>query len=119
MAEVVTKQYLMADTKTMTFLLNLALTSESARNAMCLLSALHIRCMRLISPVKLEDDDGNSDSEILSQIDKFYARVKVALDAENSSSNTYTEGDAMAGLHVVSSFLFSGASSCPLYRPCW
>ena len=60
-----------------------------------MLSALHIHCMRLPSDSTLEAQQA---------VTTTYKRLEETL----LHRSDYTEGDAMAGLHVVSTFLFSG-----------
>ena len=67
---------------------------------MCLLSALHMNCMRKIGAM------GNTVDNDPRDIHTFYDKTKKTLNAIGHTD--YDEGDAMAGLHVVSSFLFTG-----------
>ncbi|KAH9950001.1 fungal-specific transcription factor domain-containing protein [Amylocystis lapponica] len=85
-------QYLLADRSISDFMMRLIQASPAARDAACLLSALHLDSMRFSSRPHSTD------------MGAVYRRMNSAL----SSKNTYNEGDAMAGLHIVSTFLFSG-----------
>lgn len=87
-------QYLLADASIKEFMFNLIQNSGPARDAACLLSALHMNCMRYPS---------QTDSAAVQHI---FRRIQNTLLLGDRRS--YTEGDAMAGLHIVSSFLFSG-----------
>ena len=82
-------QYLLADSSITDFMANLIHNSASARDAACMLSALHLTTVRAVDQ---------------SAVTEFYQRVRSTMLVERR----YDEGDAMAGLHIVSSFLFSG-----------
>ncbi|TBU50366.1 fungal-specific transcription factor domain-containing protein [Dichomitus squalens] len=86
-------QYLLADSSIKNFMFRILQSSPVARDAACLLSALHIHYMRYPAP---------TDSNVVTAI---FDRVQGNL---LSSRRQYNEGDAMAGLHIVSSVLFSG-----------
>ncbi|KZW02895.1 hypothetical protein EXIGLDRAFT_375985 [Exidia glandulosa HHB12029] len=95
--EVLPIQYLLADQTTIRqWTYNLAQTSESTRSALCLLAALHQHCMAQMS---ITGPVGST-----TELDVFYSNTRNAL----RSAKTITEGDAMASLHVISSFLFAG-----------
>ncbi|THH29932.1 hypothetical protein EUX98_g4258 [Antrodiella citrinella] len=70
-------------------------TYPTARDAACMLSALHITCMQTPS---------DSSAQASNAVSTTYKRLEETLLHQSH----YTEGDAMAGLHVVSTFLFSG-----------
>ncbi|OSC98252.1 hypothetical protein PYCCODRAFT_1418035 [Trametes coccinea BRFM310] len=91
LANVLPIQYLLADSSIRDFMIKLIQTSSNARDAACVLSALHLQCIRY--PAQSMDPAA------------IFNRVQTLLLGRRSS---YTEGDAMAGLHIVSSFLFSG-----------
>ncbi|KAI9061083.1 hypothetical protein FKP32DRAFT_1594762, partial [Trametes sanguinea] len=91
LANVLPIQYLLADSSIRDFMIKLIQTSSNARDAACVLSALHLQCIHY--PAQSMDPTA------------IYNRVQTLLLGRRSS---YTEGDAMAGLHIVSSFLFSG-----------
>ena len=98
MQNVMRIQYLLADPASIDrFIFGFAQTSASARSAMCLLSAVHQHSMRQIMYPRA----ASSNTE---EMDLFYKQTRNLL----RGAETYTEGDAMAGLHVVSSFLFTG-----------
>ncbi|KAF9807764.1 hypothetical protein IEO21_08060 [Rhodonia placenta] len=86
-------QYLLADASINNFMYRLIQTSPSARDAACVLSALHMHSIRYPSRAY------SNDMAIV------YRRIENALTAKRTYPN---EGDAMAGLHIVSTFLFSG-----------
>ena len=104
MVNVLKIQYMQADQSIGPFIYELIERSTSARDAVCLLSSLHRHCVRdnYAAPVS-----GGSTALITSanDTDTFYYRLKSSLLRKGGS---YDEGEAMAGLHVVSSFLFSG-----------
>jgi len=85
-------QYLLADASISNFMFRLIQRSPSARDAACVLSALHMHSIQYPSRSRTPD------------MAVIYRRLENALTAKR----TYNEGDAMAGLHVVSTFLFSG-----------
>ncbi|KAH9945024.1 fungal-specific transcription factor domain-containing protein [Epithele typhae] len=82
-------QYLLADSSITNFMANLIHSSQSAREAACMLSALHLTTM------------SRADQ---SAVHSIYQHIQDTMLVERP----YNEGDAMAGLHIVSSFLFSG-----------
>ncbi|EPQ54325.1 hypothetical protein GLOTRDRAFT_78300 [Gloeophyllum trabeum ATCC 11539] len=83
---VVRQQYLLADETVFHNIMEMVSGSTSAYNAACFLSSLH----------KQRGLESNG---------AFYENVKMALLRPN---RTPTEGDIMAGLIVISSFLFKG-----------
>lgn len=84
-------QYLLADHSINDFMIKMIMKSPSARDAACVLSALHYNSLYRNTSY------GRDNTEL-------YRRVESSL----ASRHTYSEGDAMAGLHIVSTFLFSG-----------
>ncbi|KAI0768033.1 fungal-specific transcription factor domain-containing protein, partial [Trametes elegans] len=104
LANVLPIQYLMADSSIRDFMLQLIQTSSEARDAACVLSALHLQCMSY--PNNSVDAVGifNRVKTILFGRRRTYSEG----DAMSGLHIAYSEGDAMAGLHIVSSFLFSG-----------
>ena len=104
MVNVMKIQYMQADHSIAPFIYELIKRSTSARDAVCLLSSLHRHCVRDNYAVPVS---GGSTSTLASanDTDTFYYRLKSSLLRQEGS---YDEGEAMAGLHVVSSFLFSG-----------
>ncbi|KAI0649396.1 fungal-specific transcription factor domain-containing protein [Trametes meyenii] len=82
-------QYLLADSSIREFMINLIQTSAEARNAACVLSALHLRSISY--PPRSPDPDA------------IFNKVQTVLQKP-----VHNEGEAMAGLHIVSSFLFTG-----------
>ncbi|KAI0707175.1 fungal-specific transcription factor domain-containing protein [Earliella scabrosa] len=87
-------QYLLADASIKEFMFNLIQNSGPARDAACLLSALHMQCMRY--PTQTGS----------SAVNAIFRQIQNTLLLGDRRS--YSEGDAMAGLHIISSFLFSG-----------
>lgn len=107
MVNVLKIQYLLADQSIAAFIFNLTQTSETARDAVCLLSSLHRHCLRdnvgFSSAVRsLGGDQGHPYNDT----DTFYYRLRGSL--LHKGAYNVNEGEAMACLHVVSSFLFSG-----------
>lgn len=100
MENVLKIQYLLADQSIATFIFNMTQTSQTARDAVCLLSSLHRHCVRDNVNMLMS---GNI-SQPYNDTDTYYYRLRSSLLHKQS----YNEGEAMAGLHVVSSFLFSG-----------
>lgn len=107
MVNVLKIQYLLADNSIAAFIFDLTQTSETARDAVCLLSSLHRHCVRdnigFTSAVRsLGQDQGHPYNDT----DTFYYRLRGSL--LHKDAYQVNEGEAMACLHVVSSFLFSG-----------
>lgn len=104
MVNVMKIQYMQADHSIGPFIYQLIEKSSSARDAVCLLSSLHRHCVRdnYAAPVAAGSTALISSA---NDTDTFYYRLKSSLLRKGGS---YDEGEAMAGLHVVSSFLFSG-----------
>jgi len=104
MVNVLKIQYMQADHSIGPFIYQLIEKSQSARDAVCLLSSLHRHCVRdnYAAPVAAGSTALISSA---NDTDIFYYRLKSSLLHKGGS---YDEGEAMAGLHVVSSFLFSG-----------
>ena len=104
MVNVMKIQYMQADHSIGPFIYQLIEKSSSARDAVCLLSSLHRHCVRdnYAAPVAAGSTALISSA---NDTDTFYYRLKSSLLHKGGS---YDEGEAMAGLHVVSSFLFSG-----------
>jgi hypothetical protein len=104
MVNVMKIQYMQADQSIGPFIYDMIERSVSARDAVCLLSSLHRHCVRDNYAVPIS---GGTEPIISSanDTDTFYWRLKSSL---LHKGGVYDEGEAMAGLHVVSSFLFSG-----------
>lgn len=104
MANVMKIQYMQADQSIARFIYDMIVRSASARDAVCLLSSLHRHCVRDNYPAPVA---GGTTALVASanDTDAYYYRLRSSLLRESGS---YDEGEAMAGLHVVSSFLFSG-----------
>lgn len=104
MVNVMKIQYMQADQSIGRFIYEMIERSPSARDAVCLLSSLHRHCVRDNYAVPVA---GGPTALISSanDTDTYYYRLRSSLLREGGS---YDEGEAMAGLHVVSSFLFSG-----------
>lgn len=98
MKHVLRIQYLLAEPSIERFIFEFAHTSPSARTAMCLLSAVHQQRMRQMGhSLSVVGVDNQELTRLLNE-------TKWLL----SHSERLTEGEAMAGLHVVSCFLFLG-----------
>ena len=104
MVNVLKIQYMQADQSIGPFIYEMIERSTSARDAVCLLSSLHRHCVRDNYAVPVS---AGTTALITSanDTDAFYYRLKSSLLRKGGP---YDEGEAMAGLHVVSSFLFSG-----------
>ncbi|KAF8519523.1 fungal-specific transcription factor domain-containing protein [Gautieria morchelliformis] len=92
MLHVLRIQYLLADPSIESFIFRFAQTSPTARSAMCLLSAVHQQRMRQI---EFPPHAGADTAEM----DHLFRQTRSMLRA--TPSQRLTEGDAMAGLHVV------------------
>ena len=103
MQHVLRIQYLLADPSIERFIFRFAQTSRTARSAMCLLSAVHQQRMRQIEFPRSSPDAGDT-----TEMNQLFRQTRALLRATERSTERYSEGDAMAGLHVVSCFLFTG-----------
>jgi len=122
LTDVLSRQYIFADQVTIQrFLWDLADTSTPTKDAMCLLSSLHMQAMWQLADAGIGDaiPDNVLTRPSAASFDWgrannfFHSRVRDALgitygDVRSGKGEPYTEGDAMAGLHLVSAFLFSG-----------
>ena len=104
MVNVMKIQYMQADRSIGRFIYEMIEKSASARDAVCLLSSLHRHCVRDNYAVPVATGSRTLMTSA-NDTDTFYYRLKSSLLQRRGS---YDEGEAMAGLHVVSSFLFSG-----------
>ena len=105
MVNVMKIQYMQADHSIGRFIYEMIERSASARDAVCLLSSLHRHCVRDNYAVPVAGAATAALISSASDTDTYYYRLRSSLLRESGS---YDEGEAMAGLHVVSSFLFSG-----------
>lgn len=102
---VLRRQYLLADTSIAEFINRTVQENPAARDAVCLLASLHRESLRhehqhLPAAALVLQNDVSSDYS------KTYKRICTNL--RTSAAGGYTEGEAMAGLFVVSAFLFRG-----------
>jgi hypothetical protein len=107
MLNVLKIQYLLADRSISTVIYNFTQTSPSARDAVCLLSSLHrhsVRDNNALFSNAMSVSLVNTALPYEAHPNVFYERLRLSL----LSKSSYDEGEAMACLHVVSSFLFSG-----------
>lgn len=95
-------QYLLSESsKIRTFIYQLIQESSSARDAACMLAAIHRHRMGYPTTT--------SGTALMNAANGLYHRLfqNLAQRAHYSEAN-FTKGDAMAGLHAVSTILFSG-----------
>ncbi|KAH9055219.1 fungal-specific transcription factor domain-containing protein [Lactarius vividus] len=92
---VLRRQYLLADTSIAEFIVRTVQENPAVRDAVCLLASLHPMTDALV----LQNDASTDYS-------KTYKRICTNL--RTSAAAGYTEGEALAGLFVVSAFLFRG-----------
>lgn len=109
---VLRRQYLLADTSIAEFIIRTVQQNPAVRDAVCLLASLHRESLRhgpnhfpavaaaAMSDALVLQNDASSDYS------KTYKRICTNL--RTSAAAGYTEGEAMAGLFVVSAFLFRG-----------
>ena len=101
---VLQRQYLLADSSIAAFIIRTVQQNPAVRDAVCLLASLHQESLRRGNPSTSNalalHDEPSSDSN------KTYKRICENLCT--SAQGGYTEGEAMAGLFVVSAFLFRG-----------
>ncbi|KAI0789850.1 fungal-specific transcription factor domain-containing protein [Abortiporus biennis] len=88
-------QYLLADSSIRNVVYSFVRDSPAVRDAACLLSALHMR---------MQNTRGNTP---LEGVDAMYKKIEQSL-VRRTQGRIITGDDAMASLHVVSTFLFSG-----------
>ncbi|KAI0303578.1 hypothetical protein B0F90DRAFT_1707070, partial [Multifurca ochricompacta] len=105
---VLQRQYLLADTSIAEFITRTVQQNPAVRDAVCLLASLHQESLRQGSHAATA---AQSDALVLqidasSDYSKTYKRICANL--RTSAAGGYTEGEAMAGLFVVSAFLFRG-----------
>ncbi|KAI0091026.1 fungal-specific transcription factor domain-containing protein [Irpex rosettiformis] len=95
MSNVLPIQYLLSDMSSISsFIYHLIRSSPSARNAACVLAAIH----REATNYSTYPDGRNGTAEFL------VGRLSLSLKQKTE----VTEGDAMAGLHAISTILFRG-----------
>jgi hypothetical protein len=99
---VLQRQYLLADSSIAAFIIRTVQQNPAVRDAVCLLASLHQESIRRGHPTNaLAIHEGTS-----SDSSKAYKRICESL--YSSTQGSYTEAEAMAGLFVVSAFLFRG-----------
>ena len=106
---VLQRQYLLADTSIAEFIVRTVRQNPAVRDAVCLLASLHRES--LAQGNHLSTHHHQTDALVLyneasSDYDKTYKRICANL--RTSAAGGYGEGEAMAGLFVVSAFLFRG-----------
>jgi len=118
LADVLGRQYVFADRAVATnFLYELAQFSPANKDAMCLLSSLHMQAMWKAKENNSALARYVDSSDWVGSNNYFFARVCAALGITATYGTTrlemkvrrnFTAADAMVALHGVSSFLFSG-----------
>lgn len=99
MSNVLPIQYLLSDSSVIrSFIYDLIRRSTSARDAACMLAAIH------------RDRTGypSENNMLMPPAHILYQRILHTLSHNWRNYNRVDEGDAMAGLHAVSTILFSG-----------
>src|SRR6266851_920526 len=106
---VLQRQYLLADTSIADFIIRTVQQNPAARDAVCLLACLHQESLRQMNRSTAAGAQSNHalvlHNEPYADSVKTYKRI---CDNLRTSVGGYTEGEAMAGLFVVSAFLFRG-----------
>ncbi|KAH9052991.1 fungal-specific transcription factor domain-containing protein [Lactarius deliciosus] len=109
---VLRRQYLLADTSIAEFIIRTVQENPAVRDAVCLLASLHRESLRhgphhfpaaaaaAMTDALVLQNDASTDYS------KTYKRICTNL--RTSAAAGYTEGEALAGLFVVSAFLFRG-----------
>ncbi|KAH9963088.1 fungal-specific transcription factor domain-containing protein [Lactifluus volemus] len=105
---VLQRQYLLADTSIAEFIIRTVRQNPAVRDAVCLLASLH---RESLAQGNQQHPHHQTDALVLyneasSDYDKTYKRICANL--RTSAAGGYGEGEAMAGLFVVSAFLFRG-----------
>ncbi|KAH9995653.1 fungal-specific transcription factor domain-containing protein [Russula compacta] len=105
---VLQRQYLLADTSIADFIIRTVQQSPAVRDAVCLLASLHQESLRLGNPSSAQSNALilHNMNEPSADLRKTYSQICDNL--RTSAAGGYTEGEAMAGLFVVSAFLFRG-----------
>jgi hypothetical protein len=109
---VLQRQYLLADTSIADFIVRTVQLNPAVRDAVCLLASLHQESLRQGNASMASGSQSNTDDnavvvhELYADSSKTYRRICESL--RTSAADGYTEGEAMAGLFVVSAFLFRG-----------
>lgn len=108
---VLRRQYLLADTSIAEFIIRTVQENPAARDAVCLLASLHRESLRhghnyLPAAAAAMSDALVVQNDASTDYSKTYKRICASL--RTSAAGGYTEGEAMAGLFVVSAFLFRG-----------
>lgn len=105
---VLQRQYLLADSSIAAFIVRTVQQNPAVRDAVCLLASLHQESLRRGHPSAAQPANALAllHGESFSDSSKAYKRICDSL--YTSTQGSYTEGEAMAGLFVVSAFLFRG-----------
>ena len=108
---VLRRQYLLADTSIAQFIIRTVQENPAVRDAVCLLASLHRESLRhghnyLPAAAAAMTDALVLQNDASTDYSKTYKRICTNL--RTSAAGGYTEGEAMAGLFVVSAFLFRG-----------
>jgi C6 transcription factor Pro1 len=103
---VLKRQYLLADSSIAAFIIRTVQQNPAVRDAVCLLASLHQESLRRGNPSTAQPNALALHDEPSSDSSKAYKRICESL--YSSTQGNYTEGEAMAGLFVVSAFLFRG-----------
>jgi len=108
---VLQRQYLLADTSIADFIIRTVQQNPAVRDAVCLLASLHQESLRQGGGAAAAAQSNNNALALLpngpyADSSKTYKRICDNL--RTSAAGGYTEGEAMAGLFVVSAFLFRG-----------
>jgi hypothetical protein len=105
---VLQRQYLLADTSIADFIIRTVQQNPAVQDAVCLLASLHQESL-LQGPATAQQSNSNAlalHNEPYADSSRVYKRICDNL--RTSAAGGYTEGEAMAGLFVVSAFLFRG-----------
>ena len=103
---VLQRQYLLADSSIAEFIIRTVQQNPAVRDAVCLLASLHQESLRRGNSSTGQQNELVFHDEPSSDSNKAYKRICENL--YTSAQEGYTEGEAMAGLFVVSAFLFRG-----------
>ncbi|VDC06852.1 unnamed protein product [Peniophora sp. CBMAI 1063] len=104
LTHVLYRQYLLADASIQDFIVRTIQHSAPVRDAVCLLASLHQQSLRRNTNNAAALITSGSTSEDNST----YARICLTLQKTQAGLAHYTEQEALAGLLVVSAFLFRG-----------
>lgn len=112
---VLQRQYLLADSSIAAFIIRTVQQNPAVRDAVCLLASLHQESLRRAISASSSSSQHQHQHQPNAlalhdepSLDSNKAYKRICESLYSSTQGSYTEGEAMAGLFVVSAFLFRG-----------